>query len=297
MSNIKPKFFYFGLATVLFLFISVVFISFISVIAGDSSTAYLPVVICNDCEDAAATATPTPDDNCPDEFFMDVQPDPANSSYPDPSLSITCNTNSGNIVIEANGIINFEYVSVSPFDMVEQSYTWRIPMEPSIASSPEYIENGSGTIGIAINGIPIFGPNESAYLDYGDPFLDGVLDFCNGHTGPGDKYHFHARPECLLDDWNIVGTIVGYGFDGYPILTPFECANAACSEIVELTSSYQKTSDATAAWDAHEYVAGSGDLDECNGKTLDDGSYAYFATSSFPYMMGCIIGEQLNNPG
>lgn len=118
--------------------------------------------------------------------------------------------------------------------MAEQSYTWRISMNPTIADTPESIEGGAGTIGVAINGIPIY--------------------------------------------------------------TPFEYANAAFTGFVELASSYEKTSDATAAWEAHEYIEGSGDLDECNGKYLDDGSYAYFATTSFPYMMGCIIGDQLNNP-
>ncbi|MEM7345662.1 MAG: YHYH protein, partial [Chloroflexota bacterium] len=35
---------------------------------------------------------------------------------------------------------------------------------------------------------------------------------------------------------------------------------------------------------------GSGDLDQCNGLTLADGSYAYFATDTFPYFMGCYYG-------
>lgn len=28
-------------------------------------------------------------------------------------------------------------------------------------------------------------------------------------------------------------------------------------------------------------------LDNCNGKFLDDGTYAYFATPTFPYLLGC----------
>jgi hypothetical protein len=38
-----------------------------------------------------------------------------------------------------------------------------------------------------------------------------------------------------------------------------------------------------------EYVAGSGDLDECNG-TMLDGKYVYFATFSYPYVGRCLKG-------
>lgn len=39
-----------------------------------------------------------------------------------------------------------------------------------------------------------------------------------------------------------------------------------------------------------EYVAGSGDLDECNGIIID-GTYAYFLTGGFPYVPRCLNGE------
>jgi len=52
-----------------------------------------------------------------------------------------------------------------------------------------------------------------------------------------------------------------------------------------------QSSGAAAAWDAHEYVAGSGDLDACNGMIRADGSYAYYATDTFPYLLSCYRGE------
>ena len=44
-----------------------------------------------------------------------------------------------------------------------------------------------------------------------------------------------------------------------------------------------------------EYVAGSGDLDECNGRTgvtpeFPNGIYHYFATDSYPYFQRCVKG-------
>lgn len=53
-----------------------------------------------------------------------------------------------------------------------------------------------------------------------DPFLDMLLDYCNGHTAPGGVYHFHARPECLFGDDDTEGLVLGHAFDGYPILAP-----------------------------------------------------------------------------
>ena len=47
---------------------------------------------------------------------------------------------------------------------------------------------------------------------------------------------------------------------------------------------------ATDTWAAHTYVAGAGDLDECNGLTDADGNYAYYTTDTFPYIIGCYSG-------
>jgi hypothetical protein len=39
-----------------------------------------------------------------------------------------------------------------------------------------------------------------------------------------------------------------------------------------------------------EFVEGSGDLDECNGITID-GIYVYLVTNEFPYVSRCLMGE------
>ena len=38
-----------------------------------------------------------------------------------------------------------------------------------------------------------------------------------------------------------------------------------------------------------EYSANAGDLDECNGMTID-GVYGYYVTDSYPWVMGCYKG-------
>ena len=41
--------------------------------------------------------------------------------------------------------------------------------------------------------------------------------------------------------------------------------------------------------DDYEYIQGSGDLDECNGMTIE-GVYGYFITDGFPYVLACFKG-------
>ena len=56
-----------------------------------------------------------------------------------------------------------------------------------------------------------------------------------------------------------------------------------------------------AAWEKYHFVAGSGDLDQCNGMMGKDGQYRYYATDDFPYNLGCYHGvvsdedKQLNH--
>ncbi len=61
-------------------------------------------------------------------------------------------------------------------------------------------------------------------------------------------------------------------FDGFPIYAGQS----------ELDSSWALTDEslfAPSTWDAHEYVEGTGDLDQCNGLFDDAGFYAYYTTT------------------
>ena len=54
--------------------------------------------------------------------------------------------------------------------------------------------------------MPIYGPNEAQHPDpFGDPYINGILDFCHGHTGPQGDYHFHfASPIPFCIQFNVV---------------------------------------------------------------------------------------------
>jgi hypothetical protein len=227
--------------------------------------------------------------------FIDIaQSCGAGSQYADPEISGSCTSTT--VEIRSNGIPNFDFVPITPNALQEQSFVFTFPRNPTQSNNPAGVPLG-GASAVAVNGLPIFGPTEAPTHGYRDPVLDELLDYCNGHTAPGGVYHFHARPECLFSDGegNTL-LVVAYAFDGYPILAPYMCADAQCNNVTEVSSSYRQVESNYGdtienAWDAHEYVNGLGDLDECNGMVLDDGSYAYFATATFPYFMGCYYGN------
>jgi len=144
-----------------------------------------------------------------------------------------------------------------------------------------------GALGVAINGIPIFGATEGAGGDVLS--LSGGFPECGGHNGP-TGYHFHTldvtgSDTCLFtaEEVSAGPQLFGYAFDGYPIYT----GN------FQYTSSWQLTDESLFASDtfsAHTFIEGSGDLDQCNGLTDDNGNYAYFTTNTFPYTLGCYTG-------
>ena len=228
------------------------------------------------------------DTGCNLESFLTVTGDAANANYADPYLNVRCVN--GLIMVEANGIPNFEFVQITPNGLQEINHHWQIPANPVPAESTTEVPL-LGPIAITVTGMPIFGPTEAPRDNFADPFLDQILDFCNGHTAQGGYYHFHARPDCLFE--NIEGNpalVMGYAFDGYPIMAPYICLDESCSQVQKVESSYQRVSDSVFGWEAHAYVEESGDLDECNGRTDIDGQYRYYATDTFPYIIGCYRG-------
>ncbi len=248
-----------------------------------------------------------PPSSCPQaDDFQDVSGASAGEGYPAPELAVTCEDDE--VVVVGNGIPNFEFIAITPSDLAAQENVYRFPREPTVADDKAAVPL-LGPAAVAVNGLPIYGPTESEMMGYRDPTLDAILDFCNGHTGMG-RYHFHSRPECLFTDFEgNTSLVVAYSFDGYPILAPFVCVDAECTMVEKVESSWQPIAERwmddepvyrgteEGAWDVFEYVAGSGDLDRCNGRELPGGGYAYYSTDTFPYFIGCYHGVPTNNRG
>lgn len=142
------------------------------------------------------------------------------------------------------------------------------------------------------------------------------VDSNNAHVQPNGAYHYHGMPEGLvtkLGGSTSTMTLVGWAPDGFPIYARngYAVANSAASGLKALVSSYRlKTTPdanrpATSAYPMgafsqdHEYVAGLGDLDECNGRVgvtpeFPEGIYHYTITSSYPYISRCVKGTPVS---
>jgi len=95
------------------------------------------------------------------------------------------------------------------------SNAWQVPLHPVAAPSPTTLHNRflRGAVALAVNGIPIFNPQNNR----GEVSQDiGELDKWGGHCGRGDDYHYHIIPLHLQ---SVVGKAlpVAYALDGYPV--------------------------------------------------------------------------------
>ncbi len=133
------------------------------------------------------------------------------------------------------------------------------------------------------------------------PLVNFGTDSHNAHTQPNGLYHYHGNPNALFDDTDAStpSPVIGFAADGFPIFGSYFDDNGT---VRKAKSSYQLregtrptsngspggTYDGTFI-DDYEYVAGSGDLDACNGMTID-GVYGYYVTDDYPYILGCFSG-------
>ena len=137
-------------------------------------------------------------------------------------------------------------------------------------------------------------------------------DSSNAHVQPGGAYHYHGIPEGFVAKLGkgAAMTLIGWAADGFPIYARYgyKVAKDASSGIKIVTASYQLKSVPSAGRPAisaypmgtftqdYEYLAGSGDLDECNGRMgitpeYPAGTYHYFATDTYPYLQRCVKGK------
>ena len=177
---------------------------------------------------------------------------------------------------------------------------------------------GLGHIGVWSNGVSVFNVSDAmSYMNQGvwnrnAYYWEGSgFDNCLGHPQQQGEYHHHVSPTCLYDDTDSLNhsPIIGYAFDGFPIYGAYAYTNVnGTGAIKRMQSSYVMNSASTRTngpavggmypngcfIEDYTYAAGSGDLDERNGRfciTPDypAGTYAYFVTidsnldPQFPY--------------
>ncbi len=179
------------------------------------------------------------------------------------------------------------------------------------------------------NGATTTGFNRNALVYEGVSF-----DNCLGHPAPNGAYHNHVNPSCLYNSTltTVHSPIIGYAFDGFPVYGAYAYTNTnGTGAIKRMVSSYVLAADtglvltganaSTAAstpstpttrtggppvnstyplgnmCEDYIYTAGSGDLDDHNGRfcvtpEYPSGTYAYFVTldatgnPAYPFVIG-----------
>ena len=178
------------------------------------------------------------------------------------------------LYIESNGLpAHSMMVGITAWQQqvpLPQSYrgdnAWRLPLKPVPAKIAAPIENHflRGAIAIAVNGIPIFNPQNNR----GEVAQEiGELDRWGGHCGRADDYHYHIAPLHLQ---SVVGKgmPIAFALDGYPIYGLTEPDGSAV-----------------------------GKLDECHGHEDARVGYHYHASMKRPYLQSAFHGEVVEAGG
>jgi hypothetical protein len=148
----------------------------------------------------------------------------------------------------------------------------------------------------------------------GQSSFDFGTDDNNAHVQPDGAYHYHGMPEGILEKLakGKAMTLVGFALDGFPVYARYGYSDPEDqgSPVEVVTASYRlkekadsgRPSTATYPMGAftqdYEYAAGSGDLDECNGRTgvtpeFPCGTYHYYITDTYPFIQRCVKGTPI----
>ena len=212
----------------------------------------------------------------------------------------------GKRCITGNGLPNHDTGSFpnrgNPNSISSQRIRLCVTTSPRKGSSPRQV---NGSIGVGVNGVQ-FRPGTA---DYYDPSsrrgfsrnpasgwrLDGLgarrtlgMDSNNAHVDNRGLYHYHGFASALTKTSG--STLIGWAADGFEI---HYLGN-------KRRSSYRlkkgtRPSGPGGRYDGKyvqdwAYVRGSGNLDQCNGGTLN-GKFVYFATNTFPFLPHCLWGR------
>lgn len=213
--------------------------------------------------------------------------------------------------------------SGNPHSIKETSQRFTNSLNPALTGSTTSVEH---VIGYANNSVKFDPATAESYQNagvwkieaLGQTYFAAGVDSSNAHVQPDGAYHYHGMPEKYMTKLGkgTAMTLVGFAVDGFPIYARYGYTSAsdATSAIKVMTPSYRmkttpssgRPSTSIAAMGTftqdYEYVAGLGDLDECNGRTgvtpeFPNGIYHYFITDAYPYIQRCVKGTAVSTNG
>ena len=220
----------------------------------------------------------------------------------------------GRRIIESNGLPDHVPGAFprrgNPNRIEPQNYRFEMPLQP--VAGPSATPSGRAWFGVARNGVPFEAGTAEAWSDAWryeaiGGALDLGLDEHRAHVQPTGAYHYHGLPTGLIaklggDAGRML--LLGWAADGFPIYSDraHRDAQDAASPLQRMRSSYRlKPGTRPGSPDGpggkcdgaftadYEFAAGSGDLDECNGRTgvtpeYPAGTYFYCVTVEFPFV-------------
>lgn len=113
----------------------------------------------------------------------------------------------GNALYVDPTVTNTSDMAPGSIDDFNGSYTLRVPVNPSKASSTS--STGLGAIGFAVSGSVIYNDEEGPNVPLDDAAPS--LDYTGAHTGP-QSYHYHLEPKAWSDDDDALIGIISDGF-------------------------------------------------------------------------------------
>lgn len=196
--------------------------------------------------------------------------------------------------VNFNPDVNINSLNINLTTIAALTQTIGTPASSStVPSASGFVNYGASSLltitGIAIDGVVIFATDSANNVD---PFLPPAgyaaesVDSCLAHCDGLGRYHYHISSGCMVSPPN--GSIA-------------PCANTTCiSHVANYSLSsfhnYQTMTIIGIAKDGHTiygpYLSANtrvtAGFDICNGMFYDSiGNYAYFATYTYPYMIGC----------
>jgi YHYH protein/Fibronectin type III domain len=251
----------------------------------------------------------------------------------------TCSTTSR--MLTGNGIPDHAVGTFpnagNPNTISAQTISATYTLTPTQTTTATTLGGPRGAVGYVLNGVKIdpstagscdnSGATCSAAGNVGPWSIEALgqssfnfgTDTNNAHVQPGGEYHYHGMPEGFvtkLGGGSTKMTLIAWAADGYPIYARYGYTTAtnASTALKIMKGSYQfkATPDtnrpATTLFPMgtfqqdYQYVVGSGDLDECNGRTgvtpeFPGGIYHYYATDSYPFLQRCVKGAVTTTGG
>ena len=195
----------------------------------------------------------------------------------------------------------------NPNSIMAQNKAYKVSASPKLTDSAQYFGHDM-LFGIAINGV-VFDPPTIEYYNndtnWNYEALSGKInlgiDYSNAHVQPNGAYHYHGLPIGLLQTLSADQLLspIGYAADGFAIYAAYGQSKAKIKSSYRLKSGTRYGGpggryDGTFLQD-YEYVAGLGNLDECNGVVAETPDtkkkvYHYYVTEAFPFVPRCFKG-------